>query len=726
MFTAWGHFVARFRWAVLAAAVAAAAVGATWGTGVFGALSSGGFDDPNSSSSRVAAQITRQLGSQNADVLPLYSSRTLTVADPAFAGAVTRALTVVKSRPEVATVLSYYDTGSPALVSHDRHATYAVIRLRAGNDDEKLRDYRAVKDLLRAGAPVTTQLGGARAFYDDASAMTQRDIERAEMLSLPVLLVLLLVIFGSAVAAGTPLLIGGLAILGGFTVTRLLAYATDISTFAINIITLIGLGLSVDYALFVVGRFREELAAGYGNREAVARTLATAGRTVMVSGVTVTLALASLLLFPQGFLKSMAYGGMAAVLVAVVASLTVLPAGLAVLGPRVDALRVPMPWRRGRGRVDPTGAGPTTGFWAAVARSVMRRPWVYLVGVLVILAVLATPARAIRYGGIDVRVLPKATESRAANDRITAEFPGASPYPIQVLATGVDPAGISGLVGRITAVPHVTGATVAAASGGSALITVGYAGDETGEDARAVVRDIRALPPPPGATIGVTGYTASLIDQLAGLGAMLPWMLLLVVAVTMVLLFVAFGSIVLPVKAVLMNVVSIGAALGAVVFVFQQGHLASFLRFTPTGFIEPTDLILMVAVLFGLSTDYEVFLLSRVREEWDHGADNATAVSVGLQRTGRIITSAALLLMIVVAGFTTGQIAIIKLIGVGLIVAIFVDATLVRALLVPATMRLLGRWNWWAPGPLGRVYRRYGFSETADEPDHTTAGTSVR
>jgi RND superfamily putative drug exporter len=259
----------------------------------------------------------------------------------------------------------------------------------------------------------------------------------------------------------------------------------------------------------------------------------------------------------------------------------------------------------------------------------------------------------------------------------------------------------------------VTGVSVVAGKDSAALLDVVYPGEPTGTDARAVVNAIRALPPAPGTTIGVTGYTADLVDQLHGLGARLPAMALFVVTVTFVLLFLAFGSVVLPVKAIVLNVVSLGAAFGAVVFVFQEGHFASWLGFTPTGFIEPTNPILVVAVLFGLATDYEVFLLSRIREEWDRGTDNATAVATGLQRTGRIITSAALLLIVVVVGFAAGHNAFLKLIGVGMVTAILVDATLVRALLVPASMRLLGRWNWWAPGPLGRLYRRYGLRETA-------------
>jgi trehalose monomycolate/heme transporter len=705
MFARWAQFVVRGRWAVLAAGLALVVLGVTWGTGVFSVLSGGGFNDPDTASNAVRGQIVARLGNQDADVLALYSSPSMTVDDPAFRAAVTGALDQVRGRTEVVQITSYLETPAPALISSDRHATYVVIQLRPGGDTQKQADYRALRDPLRAGDGVTTQLGGVRPFLDDASRRSAADIQRAEELSMPVLLVLLVIIFGSLVAAAWPLLIGGVAILGAFVVTRLLASVTDISVFAVNIITLIGLGLSIDYSLFIVSRFREELRAGHEVPVAVVRTMSTAGRTVAISGLTVTLALASLLLFPQVFLRSMGYGGMAAVLVAMLGALTVLPAGLAVLGHRINALRLPLPRPKSGGTA-----------WARLAHSVMRRPWLYLVGVLMILIVLAAPVTRITFGGADTRVLPTGATSRIVDARLAAEFPATSTYPVEVFVTGVDRAGTAALVQRIQALPHVTRVTVGAAQGDAVLLDVAYTGEPTGPDAKALVGDLRALRPAPGTTIGVTGYTADLVDQLTRLGAKLPWMAGSVILVTFVLLFLAFGSVILPLKAIVMNIVSLGAAFGAVVYVFQDGHFASWLGFTPTGFIEPTNPIMMIAVLFGLATDYEVFLLSRIREEWDRGADNTTAVAKGLQYTGQIITSAALLLIVVVIGFAAGDIAFLKLIGIGMVVAIAVDATLVRALLVPASMRLLGRWNWWAPGPLRRLYRRYGIRETAEPP----------
>ncbi len=422
----WGRFVVRARFGVLAAGLALVVVGLTWGLGVFGAVSGGGFYDNHNASARTRAQIVDRLGAQDSDVIALYSSPTLTVDDPAFRASVTAAVQRVAADPSVRTVVSWYQTPLPQLVSTDRHATYVVVRFTNIDETAALGIYRAMKPEFQAAAPVTTQLGGVRPFYDETNAMTASDIARAETFSMPVLLVLLVLVFGSVVAATTPLLVGGLAVLGAFIVTRVLTEFTDVSTFAINIITLIGLGLSIDYALFVVSRFREELAGGLSPHDAVVRTMATAGRTVAVSGVTVTLALASLLLFPQGFLKSMGYGGMAAVAVAMLASLTVLPAGLAVIGPRINAVRIPLPRRRSRAAADQLGEH---GAWAALAHSVMRRPWVYLVGVLAILAVLAAPVHRIHFGGVDARVLPSGTESRVVNERLQSEFPTGERVP---------------------------------------------------------------------------------------------------------------------------------------------------------------------------------------------------------------------------------------------------------------------------------------------------------
>ncbi|WP_371687587.1 efflux RND transporter permease subunit, partial [Micromonospora sp. KC721] len=708
--------VVRARWAVLAAAAALVVVGSTWGVGVFGTLSGGGFDDPASESSRTAQRVTAELGRQGADVIVLWSSDTATVEQPAFRDPVTGTVAALRQRPEVAAVTTWYDAPAPALVAADRRATYAVVQLTGADEDARSAQFTSLRPALDAPG-LRTEVGGLVAFQEAATVQSTEDVTRAELFSMPVLLVLLVLIFGGLVAAGTPLLVGGLAILGAFVAVRLVNLFTDVSIFAINVITLIGLGMAVDYALFVVSRFREEMSAGHAPAEAIRRTMLTAGRTVLVSGLTVALAMASLLIFPQPFLRSMGLGGMAAVLVAMLAALTVLPALLAVLGPRIDAVRVPLPWRR-RTRAGGSAEAADGGAWARIAHSVMRRPARYLIGVAVLLAVLATPFLRISFGGVDERVLPADAEPRVVAERIADDFPGGTVAPIDVLVSGLSAEAVRPFADRVAAVPGVTGVQVVASTGHSTLLAVNYRGEPTGTEARDVVRELRDLPAPAGAQVLVGGRPAADVDLLATLGERLPWMALLMAGAILLLLFLAFGSLVLPVKAVLMNLLSIGASFGVVVWIFQDGHLADLLGFTPTGFVEPSNLILMLAVLFGLATDYEVFLLSRVREEWDRTGDNTASVAVGLQRTGRIITAAALLLIIVVAGFTTGGMLNVKLIGVGMIVAIVVDATLVRALLVPAAMRLLGRWNWWAPAPLARFYARYGLRES-DEPTPT-------
>jgi trehalose monomycolate/heme transporter len=714
------RIMVRFRWFAVAAALLVVLSGALWGRGVFGDLTAGGFDDPGSESSRAAQRIIATLGQQDVDLIVLCSSDHAAVDDAAVRGPVTALVAALRQRPEVAQVLTFDDTGAPALVSRDRRATYLAVTLRPAGEDGKRAAYHAIRPLLSAPG-VRTEVGGVVAFRSVVDDTTRRDIARGELLALPVVLFLLILIFRTLIAAVMPLLIGILAILGALTTTRLIATATDVSTFAVNTITLLGLGLAIDYSLLVVNRFREELHAGHPPPEAIARTLSTAGRTAVVSGATIALALSTLAVFPQVFLRSVALGGTAAVGIAAIGAVTVLPGLLAILGPRIDAGRVRVPWSAPNRPDAADRDGPGGNGWAWVAKSVMRHPIRYLIPVVAALAVFTAPLAHARFAAADERVLPPGSEIRAVAERIAAEFPGGSAAPILVLIEGAPATAVHDLLSTITAVPDVTGARVTAARGNSTLLAVSYPGDRTGPAAHRAVNTLRGLPTPTGVSMLVGGRPAQDADLVAGLGQRLPWMATLMALVTLILLFAAFGSVVLPVKAVLMNLVSIGASFGVIVWIFQDGHLAGWLGFTPTGFLQPNVLVLVLAVLFGLATDYEVFLISRVREAWDATGDNTSAVATGLHHTGRIITSAALLLMIVVAGFATGDLVFAKLIGIGMLTAIAVDATLVRALLVPATMRLLGRWNWWAPAPLTRLHQRFGIRET----DRGTPDTAV-
>lgn len=711
MFAWWGRTVARARWFVLAVTAVFVAVGLVWGTGIFGALASGGFDDPASESSRAHARITDAFGAVGDDLIVLYTHPTATADQPALAGPVQAVVDRIEDRPEVVAVGSFYDGQHPTFVSTDGHSTYLTIRLRDNDEDGKLADLHAIEPLLSAGGVIDTEVGGVYAFLRDANEQVEADIVRAEMISAPVLFVLLLLIFRGLVAALTPLLVGGVAILGGFVVTRVIASVTEVSVFAANVITLLGVGMAIDYALFVVGRFREELSAGHPTPVAVERTLRTAGRTVAVSGLTVALALSSLLLFPMGFLKSVAYGGMAAVLVAMLAALTALPALLAVLGPRINALRI--------GRRSGAAAAPApstgragTGGWERLARSVMRRPVIYLVVTAGVLLGLAVPFLRAEFGGFDERVLPETTPSRVVAERLAADFPGGGIAPVLAVVDGASTEQAQTFAARAARLPGVNDAAVTLTDGSVSVVSVLYEGTATSDVAKDLVEQVRALPAPGQAEVLVGGRTAADLDQVQSLFSRLPWMAVYVFAATFLLLVLAFGSVVLPVKAIIMNIISIGASFGVIVWVFQDGHFADQLAFTPTGALEPTNLVLLLAVLFGLSTDYEIFLLSRVREEYVSTGDNTASVAAGLQRTGGIITAAALLLIVVVAGFASGDTQSMKVLGLGTVVAVAVDAALVRTLLVPATMRLLGRWNWWAPGPIARIYQRIGIKES--------------
>ena len=717
MFESWGRVVYARRRLVLILAAIVVAGAAVWGTGVFGSLqSAGGFTAPGSQSQRESDLAARAFGRDAADVVVLYSSPRLTVHDAAFRSAVTRTLAALPAG-QVRSAATYWSTGSPQFAGPGGHATYAVLELAGGTDSARTTNFQAIAGHLAAPG-LSTQVGGQIPTMSAINKQVTSDIGRAEGISMPVLLILLLVIFGSLAAASLPLAIGGIGILGSFAALRLLTLVTDVSIYSINITTILGLGLAIDYGLFMVSRFHEELHRQDSTADAVAATVATAGRTVAVSGITVAVALASLTLFPETFLRSMGYGGVATVLVNMLAALTVMPALLAVLGPRVNALRI-------RRSVHRPARDEQSGAWYRIARSVMRRPVAYVVIILLVLLALASPFRSITWGGTDARALPAGAPARVVAEVLNHDFPGNPSSPIEVVTRLAGPAAgqaaqpaqraaLAAYVSRLDHVPGVSAAALTGVRGDIARVDLRYAADPYSAAARDIVTAARAVPPPAGGHAYVGGVTAQLVDELSSLGHTLPWMALVMCLATFVLLFLAFGSVVLPLKAIVMNVLSLSATFGVVVWIFQEGHLSGLLRFTPTGTIDPSMPILMLAIIFGLSMDYEVFLLSRIRERYDVTGDNTAAVASGLQRTGGLITSLAFLLVIVVGAFSASGITFIKLMGVGMIVALVVDATIVRILLVPATMRLLGRANWWAPGPLRRVYRKYGIRE--EEP----------
>jgi len=721
MFEIWGRAIYRRRLLTLVLTLIALAAAAAWGTGVFGSLqSSGGFTPPNSESQRASNLAASAFGRNDADVVVLYRSPAMTVADPAYRAAVARSLAALP-HGRVTAAQTYWSTGSAGFVSANRHETYAVLQLAGSSDDARTTSYDAIKGDLTAPG-LQTLVGGSVPTFESVNNEVKADIGRAEAFSMPVLLILLLLIFGSLTSALLPLAVGGTAIIGSFAVLRLLSLGTAVSTYSINITTILGVGLGIDYGLFMVSRFREELRRQPTVEAAVARTVATAGRTVAVSGITVAVALSSLMLFPEVFLRSMGYGGVATVLVDMIAALTLLPALLALLGHRVNSLRV-------RRLARETAIHDHGGAWRRIAGSVMRRPVIYAVVIVAALLALGTPFLSVKWGGTDATVLSASSQPHQVADALNRDFPGNATNPIEAVVRLPGPASapaqraaLAAYTSRLDRVPGVTGAQLTAARGDVARIDMRYAPQAYSAQARAIVQRVRAVSGPAGATVLVGGVTAGLADELASMGQTLPWMALVMVLATFVLLFLAFGSVVLPVKAIVMNAASLAAAFGAVVWIFQDGHLSGLLNFTP-GSIDPAMPILILAIVFGLSMDYEVFLLSRIRERYDLTSDNTAAVADGLQRTGGIITSAALLLIIVVAAFSASSIVFIKLLGVGMVIALVVDASVVRVLLVPATMRLLGRANWWAPRPLRRLYARYGIREEDGQRQPVTTRT---
>jgi trehalose monomycolate/heme transporter len=595
-----------------------------------------------------------------------------------------------------------------------------LISLAGESQDDYLSNYDDLQPSLEApgSTGLQTQLAGAFAVFNDVNEITSEDLARAESISMPIVVLLALLIFGSLVAASMPALVGLLAMVGALALVRVISTFTEVSVFSVNVISLLGIGLAIDYALFMISRFREELGRLPADdpdaaAKAITITMTTAGRTVLFSGLTVAAAMASLLIFPQAFLKSMGYGGMAAVLVAMLAALTVLPATLRLLGRRVDGGR--LPWRRHR----PVVVDDAHGRWAALARGVMRRPWLVIAGTVTLLLFLASPFLNATWGSVDYRVLPSDAPSHVAADKL-ADF-GPETSTASLLVQGASKAEVTAYAAQVAAVDGVSDVQPVATEGDATLLRASWAGNSQSEQSQAIVKEIRDIDPASGTSL-VGGLSANTVDLIHSVGAHLPWMALIVALVMLVLLFVAFGSLVLPVKAIAMNLLSISAAFGVITWIFSEGHLSGLLGFTPQGFLDATNPILMLAILFGLSMDYEVFLLSRIREQWDRTGDNDLAVATGVQKTGRIITSAAVLLAVVIGAFALSGIVFMKMLGIGMLVALLIDATVVRAMLVPATMKLLGRWNWWAPGPLARWWEKHGFREGEEagsgEPSH--------
>jgi len=749
MFAAWGRLVFRFRWAFLI--VSAALMGASIVVSASGGdLKSGGIIQ-TSESGRAAKLIENELPRSNGTSFTVvFDSQTLAITDPAYKAAVNQALAAVRVDPRVQSVLTAYDPGPQAasLVSRDQHALLVIVSVK----DDSVTAGKYYPDLR---AKITSDVLGVQAtgylaVNHDFNTILETDLQRAEYVSLPLALILLLLVFGTVLAAMLPLGVGMLAVVGGIAATFALSHATDVSQYALNIVTLIGLGVAIDYSLFIVNRFREELARGRTVEDAIARSMATAGRAITFSGLTVAIGLAGMFFYQGTFLASMGYAGALVVAIAVFYGLTFLPAVLSLLGPRVNSLRLSELWRRLRGKPVSTAVrGP--GLWHRLAMAVMARPLVVLIPVLAFILLAGSPFLRLRLANGDVDMLPPSAESRVALHTLTDRFPGQDQNSFQIVIhyiNGADPLsadnasalydlsrkvaaipGILHVVSVVDADPPLTKAQVLAAlanpaslplaaqagikqSIGTDIAVLGaYSADAIGTDqAREELKQIRAIAPPAGTELLVTGFTAYDVDAIDFILGKTPAAVAFVVIATYVVLFLLLGSVVLPLKAVLMNFLSISASFGALVWIFQDGHLASWLDFTPSS-IDPTLPVIMFCIVFGLSMDYEVLLLSRMQEEYQRTRDNRFAVAEGLERIGRLITGAAAIMVGVFLAFALAQVVIIKAIGLGMAIAVAIDATLVRALVVPATMRLLGDLNWWAPRPLAKLYRRLGLGE---------------
>ncbi|MDG9716748.1 MMPL family transporter [Streptomyces sp. DH24] len=713
----WTRFVtARPRLSLLAALVLTV-LAVLAGSGVADRLGSGGWEDPAAESTYATKALEREFPGSQPNLLLLVDAGAASVDDPAVAAEAERLAARLAGERGVTGVGSYWQSGAPALRAKDGHQ--ALIAARITGDESAAGDTldRIAPRYRGAHGAVEVTIGGPVAVRHEMQTIIQEDLTRAELIALPVTLVLLVMVFGSAVAALLPLGIGIVAILGTNALLRGLTELTDVSVFALNLTTALGLGLAIDYALFIVRRFREELSGGAEPLTAVATTLRTAGRTVLFSALTVAVSLAAMLLFPQYFLRSFAYAGIAVVLLAAAAALILLPAALILLGHRVNSLDLRRLFRRGR----PERSGPAEEGrgWARTATLVMRRAPFFALGTTAVLVLLGLPFLGVRFGTADDRQLPASAESHVVQQHIRDGFPGNPGGGLEVLAEGrATEAQYAAYKERIAALPGVRSVAGPLVEGDSAYFTVLPRGEAVDEPAQALVGELRATKAPFGTR--VTGTAAVLVDSKDAIGERLPWAALFITVVTLFLVFLLTGSVLIPVQAVLLNALSLTAMFGAVVWVFQDGHLSGLLGFTSPGSIETTLPVLMFCVAFGLSMDYGVFLLSRIKEEYDHSGDHEQAVRHGVRRTGGLITAAAVILAVVMVAIGTSRVTNTKMLGLGIALAVLMDAMIVRSLLVPAVMRLTGRATWWAPAPLRRFHRRFGLSEAEAAPAPAT------
>ena len=698
-------------WRTLAVGLVVLLLGGLLGSPVANILTSGGFDDPGAQTAQANRAVLAATGiPEDSSMILLVRPGSDVTAGPGR-DLVARVATDLRSQAQVGYVVDPVSTPNPALVSTDHRSAYMVAGILAAprNNEDVANEVAAT---MQGRYPQVTA-GGYLVAFRQVSKQVSKDLGTAELLAGPILFLVLVLVLRGLVVALLPLAVGGTSVLTSFLLLRGINNAWTLSVFALNLVTGLGLGLAIDYGLLIVNRYREEALDNGYTREALRRTLATAGRTVLFSSLTVAAAAASLLIFPERFLYSMGVGGVVVTTVSSAVALTVLPALLAVLGPRIETLG----WfRLERARIDRERHGA----WYRIAHMVMRRPVLVAVVTGAVMLALGAPFLRIAFTSVDASVLPESASARQVDDVLRSSFGGDTSQPVHAVISLSTTDPIAG--GQVRTLAAALGSLPGARAvspprpldGGTWVVDVLPSQPTLSEPTQALVRAVREVTAREPYPVLVGGQTAQFIDLQSNLRSLLPYAVLIVLSITVAVLWAMTGSVVLPLKAVLMNFLTVSAAFGLLVLIFQDGRLTGLLNYQSQGALESTQPILLYAITFGLSTDYGVILLSRIKEGRDAGLPTGEAVALGLERTGRIVTAAAVLLAIAIGAFATSSIVFIKELGVGSAAGVLIDASIVRALLVPALMKLLGDWNWWSPRPLSALHRRLGL----DRLDH--------
>ena len=728
---------------IIAAAVLVMVAAGVFGIPVAKSLSAGGLQDPTSESDQATKLLVDKFGRGDMDLVISVTSDAGAQGDAARAVG-TDIAARLQASPYVAQVTSAWTappSAAPALISKDGKTGLIVAGITGGESGAQKHAKTLTDQLVHDRDGVTVRAGGEAMIYVQVNGQSEKDLLMMESIAIPLSFVVLVWVFGGLLAAALPLAVGGFAILGSMAVLRAVTLVTDVSIFALNLTVAMGLALAIDYTLLIISRFRDELADGADRDQALVRTMATAGRTVLFSAITVALSMVAMMLFPTYFLKSFAYAGIAVVAFAAVAAIVVTPSAIVLLGDRLDSLDVRRLTRRVFGRPEPVRRPIEETFWYRSTKFVMRRAVPIGLAIIALLLVLGAPFLGIRWGFPDDRVLPASASARQIGDELRSNFAVDSAKNVTVVlpdTTGVTPAELGRYAAQLSKVPDVSSVSspggtfvngtpagppslATAIRDGSAFLTVGSNAALFSPASDAQLDQLHAVSPPAGQPVQLTGIAQVNRDSSEAITSRLPLVLGVIAAITFMLLFLLTGSVILPLKALLLNVLSLSAAFGALAWIFQDGHLGAF-GTTPTGTLVANMTVLLFCIAFGLSMDYEVFLVSRIREYWlksgKTAADNDESVALGLARTGRVVTAAALLMSISFAALIAAEVSFMRMFGVGLTLAVLADATLVRMLLVPAFMHVLGRWNWWAPRPLARLHERIGISESSTPEAH--------